>query len=402
LSGTPIDYLVSRFPITSETFIVRELDALASAGGRDIGLRSLFPSPDPQVHDIARPWVGRLVRHGAGAGLAGLWWAITRHPLTTLSIIGAVIRGYAAHPGLLARALVAVPLAAAHARDLQAAGTPRHVHAHYATYPALAAWICARLTDITYSVTVHAHDLYVDQSMLARKLDDARFIVTVSEFNRALLKRYTSTPVHIIHCGINTAAYPFRPRQIPDSGAIRALCVASLQEYKGHRVLLQALALGGPGVDRIELDLIGKGVLADELQALATELGLAERVRFLGGQSETAVKQALADADLFVLPSIVAADGQMEGLPVALMEALASGIPTVSTDLSGIPELVIPNRTGVLATPADPAGLRDALEHTITAGSVLGEYAYRGRELVEQQFDITATTTALRELFATL
>ncbi|OLO99702.1 colanic acid biosynthesis glycosyltransferase WcaL [Mycolicibacterium porcinum] len=401
MTGKQIDYLVSRFPITSETFIVRELDALSPINGREIGLRSLFPSPDPQVHDIARPWVDKLVRPGVGATAVGFLWALLRHPLITLSILTDVVCGYAARPSLLLRALVTVPIATAHARDLRWTGGTQHIHAHYATYPALAAWVCSRLTGVSYSVTIHAHDLYVDQSMLGRKLDGAEFIVTVSEYNRRLLARYTSTQVHVIHAGINTAAYPFRPRKIPDHGPIRALCVASLQEYKGHEVLLRALALGGPGVDRMELDLIGSGPLKDELQDMAADLRLTSRVRFHGGQSETAVKQALSEADLFVLPSIVAADGQMEGLPVALMEALASGIPTVSTELSGIPELVIPGRTGLLATPADAQSLRDTLEQLIASGPVLDDYARAGRDLVEQEFDNTATTAALRALFAT-
>ncbi|UHJ57613.1 hypothetical protein LT337_13025 [Mycolicibacterium fortuitum] len=193
MSGKQIDYLVSRFPVTSETFIVRELDAL-SADGRQLGLRSLFPSPDPQVHDIARPWVDKLVRPGVGASIAGLLWALIRHPVITSSIFFDVTRGYAARPNLLIRALATIPIATAHARDLLSAGISRHVHAHYATYPALAAWICSRLVGVTYSITIHAHDLYVDQSMLGRKLDGAEFIVTVSDYNRRLLERYTETP----------------------------------------------------------------------------------------------------------------------------------------------------------------------------------------------------------------
>lgn len=402
MTAKAIDYLVSRFPIISETFIVRELDALAAGDERDVGLRSLFPSPDPQVHDIARPWVDKLAQPSPGRSIAGLLWALLRHPLITMSILVDIVRGYARRPALLVRALATVPIASAHAREVDASGVARHIHAHYATYPALAAWICSRLAGVSYSITVHAHDLYVDQSMLSRKLDGADFIVTVSEYNRRQLSEYTSTPVHVIHCGINTAAYQYRPRRIPEHGAIRALCVASLQEYKGHEVLLRALALGGSGVDRIELDLIGNGPLNAELQGLAAQLGLSARVRFHGGQSETAVKQALADADVFVLPSIVAANGQMEGLPVALMEALASGIPTVSTRLSGIPELVVPGKTGLLATPADAQSLRDTLEQVIASGPALDQYAHAGRSLVEEEFDIASTTAALRALFATI
>jgi len=398
LTGKPIDYLVSRFPVTSETFIVRELDALARAAEYEVGLRSLFPSPDSPVHEIARPWMARLIRPNARAGLRGLWWALRTQPLTTLSVLRAVTLGYAASPSLLVRALATVPLAASHARDLSAAGGPRHIHAHFATYPALAAWICSRLADVTYSVSVHAHDLYVDQSMLATKMDGARFIVAISDYNRKLLGRFTNTPTKVIHCGIDTKAYSFRPRRIPADGPIRALCVASLQEYKGHDVLLRALALGGPGVDRIELDLIGGGPLAEQLARTASELGLSERISFLGGQPETAVKRALDQTDLFVLPSVVAADGQMEGLPVALMEALAAGAPTVSTRLSGIPELVIPHRTGLLATPSDAEDLRNTLESLIASGPALDEFARAGRELVERDFDINSTISALKEL----
>lgn len=398
MSRTHVDYLVSRFPVTSETFIVRELDALARTAGCEIGLRSLFPSQDPPVHEITRPWMARLIRPNALAGLRGLWWALTTQPLTTLSILRTVTLGYAANPSLLVRALATVPLAASHARDLSAAGGSRHIHAHFATYPALAAWMCSRLADVTYSVTVHAHDLYVDQSMLSTKMDDARFIVAISEYNRKLLGRFTETPTKVIHCGIDMQAYTFRPRRIPADGPIRALCVASLQEYKGHDVLLRALALGGPGVDRIELDLIGGGPLANQLARTARELGLHDRVTFLGGQPETAVRQALDQTDLFVLPSIVAADGQMEGLPVALVEALATGAPTVSTRLSGIPEVVIHQQTGLLATPSDAEDLRDVLESLIAAGPDVDDFTRAGRELVEREFDINTTTQALKEL----
>jgi glycosyltransferase involved in cell wall biosynthesis len=398
-----IDYLVSRFPVISETFIVRELDTLAQDGGYDgdIGLRSLFASPDPEVHDIARRWTSRLARPNLRAAALGLGWAVLRHPLITLAVVGAVVRGYAAKPTLLVRALVTIPLAAAHARDLSRSDRPRHVHAHYATYPALAAWICARLIGVTYSITVHAHDLYVDQSMLATKIEGARFVATVSEYNRAILNRIneSDTPIEVVHCGIRSGGYTYRPREIPRDGRISALCVASLQEYKGHAVLLRALALGGDDVDRIDLDLIGNGPLEHSLRDLAATLGLADRVRFHGGQSETFVKAALDRADLFVLPSVVAADGQMEGLPVALMEALACGVPTVATNLSGIPEIVVPGVTGLLATPGDATSLRDAIAEMVALGSAVDKFVRAGRELVEREFDDADATRALVRLF---
>ena len=306
---------------------------------------------------------------------------------------------------MLARALVTTALATALARELAAGSRPTgrgratRVHAHYATYPALAAWVCHRFTGVPYSFTAHAHDLYVDSSMLVRKVADATEVVTISEFNRNLLEGLgTGTPITIVPCGIDVASYPFRTLPRPGSGAVRALCVASLQEYKGHRVLLDALASGRPELADLELDLIGDGVLRDALQARARELGIADRVHFLGPRTESEVRDALAGADVFVLPSIVAADGQMEGLPVALMEALACGVPTVSTSLSGIPEIIRPEVTGLLAAPGDASALADALVRTIADPDGAAARARAGRTLVEREFDANSTVTSLADL----
>lgn len=401
MSRAVVVYLVSRFPVTSETFIVREIEALDQLGRFDLELGSLFPSPDKPVHDVARRWNARLLRPAAGAVLAGFAWATLTRPLILSSVLATVFAGYRRSP-LLVRALLTVLVACAHARNLAGRPRPPHVHAHYATYPALAAWVCRRLVGSSYSFTAHAHDLFVDTSMLDRKIADARFVVTISDFNRTLLERCNpgNTPIRVVHAGIDTASYRFRPRAIPADGPVRALTVASLQSYKGHAVLLEALALGGPAVDRITLDLIGDGVLRDDLEDLVDRLGLAARVRFLGSRSEDEVRSALDTADLFVLPSIVAADGQMEGLPVALMESLACGVPTVSTELSGIPEIVIEGVTGLLATPGDATDLNRALAAMVDRGSSARSFAEAGRALVAGQFDLGQSAEALAELLA--
>ena len=388
MSRPRIVYMVSRFPRTSETFIVRELDALVRRGDFEVELRSLFRSPDTTVHDIASKWMDRVRRPGTAAVVNGIFWALRRRPCAFSSAAATVLLEHARRPRTLARALVTFGLACAHARALEETGSNTHVHAHYATYPALTAWVCHRLTGIGYSFTVHAHDLYVDQSMLRRKIADARFVITISKFNRVLMDELNDrgTPIAVIHCGIDIARYIYRAREIPTEGPVRALCVASLQEYKGHRFLLEALAVGGRNVDRIRLDLIGEGPLEDELRQTASSLGIADRVRFLGGRDETYVLRALSEADLFVLPSVVARNGQMEGLPVALMEALACGLPTVSTAISAIPEIVIDGVTGYLTEPGDVSGLHDALDEIIANGAAAAKRAAAGRELVEREF----------------
>lgn len=402
MSRPEIVYLVSRFPVISETFIVREIEALDQLGRFDLGLRSLFPEPRQPVHDIAKRWTERRIRPSAGEVLVGLGWAALTRPATLASVLRGVVGGYRRRPALMARALVTVSIACAHAKDLASRDHPVHVHAHFATYPALAAWVCKRLIGSTYSFTVHAHDLYVDTSMLERKIADSQFVVTISDYNRTLLEQNNlqHKPIHLLRAGIDTSAYRFRPRGVPVEGQVRALTVASLQGYKGHAVLLHALAMGGPSVDRITVDLIGDGPLREELEQLVAQLGLSRRVRFLGGRSEAEVRAALDDADLFVLPSVIADDGQMEGLPVVLMESLACGVPTISTALSGIPEIVVDGITGLLATPGDPEDLNRTMAAMVDLGAEATRFAQAGRDLVISQFDLHHTVVALSELFA--
>lgn len=396
-----IAYLTSRFPRTSETFIARELDALARKGTFDLELYSLFASPDTVQHDVARQWTAKLQRPSLGAGIVGLGWAVRRRPRALRDAVVTVVREHCRRPGILARAAVTLVLACAHARHITEKSAVRHIHAHYASYPALAAWVCHRLTGVGYSFTVHAHDLYVDSSMLPTKVADARFVVTISRFNEAILRTIggPEAAIEVVRCGIDLSRYRFHERTIPEHGPVTALCVASLQEYKGHRFLLEALAAGGPQLSRLHLDLIGAGHLETELRGLATRLGVSDRVRFLGARDESYVAQALADADLFVLPSVVAQNGQMEGLPVALMESLASGVPTVASDLSGIPEIILDGVTGLLAPPGDSASLATALESMMTNPDLVRRCIHNGRALVEREFELNRNVDTLAGLF---
>lgn len=396
-----VAYVVSRFPDPSETFVLRELNGVDAREDLDVALFSLFPPKHAFVHPDAARWVDRLHRVSAAQGaLAMLGWLVER-PATLVAALASVVRGYGRVPRRLARALATCVIAAGQARRMRDLGT-EHVHAHFATYPALAAWLCARLLGVSYSFTAHAHDIYIDQLHLGTLIREADAVAVISRFNERLLAPYgagTRTPAHLVRCGVDPAAYAFRPRTPPSAGPIRALCVATLNELKGHAVLLDALAVEDPTMRRVQLDLVGSGPLEQDLAAQVRRLGLDGRVRMLGTRSEREVAELLAAADIFVLASVITPIGWMDGIPVALMEALASGVPVIASRLSGIPELVRDGETGVLAEPGEPTDLVTAFRRTIEDPAATLERCRAGRALIEREFAIDGSVAKMAALF---
>jgi colanic acid/amylovoran biosynthesis glycosyltransferase len=398
--GHRIAYFASRFPTTTETFVVRELNAVAGRPGIEADLYALFPTPPGVVQQSARTWIDRVHRvPPAGAVMRFARWAC-RRPLRVASTLAIVVREHHRRPRVLLRSLVAFMAAVWFADTLRALETD-HIHAHFASYPAFAAWVCHRLTGIPYSFTAHAHDLYVHDLAIRRKARDASFVVAISEFNRRLLGELApdGAPVHVVHCGVDVNAYPFVSHAPPSSGPVHALIVGSLREKKGHRVLFDALAHGGPGLDRIELDLVGDGPLRAELEEHASRLGLSHRVRFHGDLTENAVVSMLARADLFVLPSVIERSGDTEGIPVALMEAMAAGVPVIGSRVAGVPELVVDGQTGLLVEPGDARDLADRLSQMLQDPAAAQARAGAGRKLVEREFSLDSSAARLAALF---
>jgi colanic acid/amylovoran biosynthesis glycosyltransferase len=354
------------------------------------------------VHPSARPWLPRIHRAAPVLGLASLAAWSVRRPIVVGTTLALLVRGFGREPRLLAGAMAAACIGAAHATTMRRLRI-EHVHAHFATNPATAAWVIERLTGIPYSVTVHGYDLFQDQAFLERRLRDARFVVTISDFNARFLSRFAPglpTPVHVVRTGLDPARYRYRRRLVPLRGRVRALSVASLMRHKGHHVLLEALATDDPELGRIDLDLVGDGPLRGELEALARRLGLSGRVRFHGDLAEDRVAELLAEADLFVLASRLLETGRGEALPVSVVEALAGGVPAVATRLTGVPELVRDGETGVLAAQGDMASLREAVKRVLADPEAAARRAERGRALVEREYDVERSAARLARLFA--
>jgi glycosyltransferase involved in cell wall biosynthesis len=311
-----------------------------------------------------------------------------------------LVAGNLSSPAFLLRALVVFPKAVLAAESMRREGVG-HVHAHYATHPALAAWVIHRLTGIPYSITVHAHDIFVRQAMLRRKVEDAAFVVAISEFNRSFLMRLLGSGVAdkiaVIHCGVDPAKY--RPRAAAAAGErLELLTIASLQPYKGLAHLVRACAeLHARGV-RYRCRIVGEGGERPRLEKLIRALGLTGQVELLGGLPQEIVQRLLPEADCYVQPSVVTPAGKMEGIPVAIMEALACEVPVVATAISGVPELVEDGVTGRLVPPAQSAALAAALIEVDRDRATCRGRARLGRARVVGEFNLQRNVARLAEL----
>jgi glycosyltransferase involved in cell wall biosynthesis len=394
-----VAYVVSRFPLVTETFLLREFSGVDREPDITVELLSLFPGEPEALHAEAQRWMPRLRHPGPRAAVAGLLhWSVVR-PLALGRLLLAVLRDYGTAPRLLVQALVTLAVASAHARDIRRDPVD-HLHACYASYSMLAAWIIASLCDVPFSFTAHAHDVFLHQRGLARRSRSARFIIAISDFNADFLRRYAGpdVPIEEVRYGLDLERFPFRARTFPAAGPVRGVCIAGLREYKGHRWLLEALA-GDAELGRVHLRLVGDGPLRGELEQRVAALGLGDRVTFAGSLSQEDLAAELERADFLVLPSIVARDGNTEGLPNALIEGMAVGLPVVSTRVTGIPELVVDGATGLLAEPGDAASTADALRRLLADPGAAEQRARAGRAAVERDHDLRQTVARMAALF---
>jgi len=399
-----IAYLMSRFPHLPETFILREMVEMERQGWW-VDLYPLLYQKQELRHREAESWLGRADRGGlfSSPALSESVLRAARQPARTLRLAIKTLVENGSSPATLARTLLLWPRAVYLARRMQADAVS-HIHAHFATYPAFAAWLIHQMTGIPYSVTVHAHDIYVRREMLKTKLRAASFIVAISRFNREYLAKqvgdWAAEKTYVIHCGIEPERYRLHARQTSSpEGRFEILNVGSLQPYKGQIYLIQACALLRDRGLNFRCRIIGGGEEAGRLLSEIRRLDLGGRVELLGPQTQDQVAELLPTADCYVQPSIITPSGKMEGLPVALMEALACGLPVVATGISGVPELVQDGRTGYLVPPADPVGLAERLLAVSANPQEAARLAAAGRELVLQEFDLRKNVSQLGALF---
>jgi glycosyltransferase involved in cell wall biosynthesis len=392
---------MSRFPKLTETFILYEMLAVERCGVA-VEVYPLQRERTSTMHPEAAPFVARA--HFAPF----LSFAILRAQIRTLArdpraYLGALFTWLGATFGSVryfAGALAFFAKAVWFAERMREQGIG-HVHAHFASHPAAAALVIHRLTGIPYSFTAHGSDLHRDRHMLREKVAGAAFVVAISEYNRRVIAEHcgerAAAKVLVLHCGVDTSVFQPSTRGVPGAGLspLRILCTGTLHEVKGQTHLVEACRiLAGRGVD-FTCAFVGDGPDRGRLGDQVARAGLADRVAFLGRRTRAEVVRLLGEADVLVAPSVPSRDGRREGIPVAIMEGSACGIPVVASRLSGIPELVEDGKQGFLVPPGDAGALAAALETLHADPSLRLALGREGRAKVVSEFDQGSNAAAL-------
>jgi len=389
-------YVLKMYPRFSETFIVAEILAREAAGDR-IEIFSLLPTNDARFHpELARvqapvTYIDRPIKTVA------LWEALQLAGEAGLT--AAIGRNFAELAAVTAdEAVQAINLATA----LQGRNI-RHMHVHFASGATTVARLASFITGIPFSFTAHAVDIFhesVRDDDLRLKLEQAHHAVTISQYNmRYLRRRFPSSTarLHLVRNGLELERFPYRePR--PLEATLRIAAVGRLVEKKGFQYLLPAAAeLLDQGV-KLDLRIAGTGLMAEELEAGIGQHRLGAHVRLLGPQTQDQVHELLHSSDVFVAPCVVGADGNADGMPTVLLEAMATGVPCVSTSVTGIPEVVRNGSTGVLVRPGNPHALARGI---CTLGSPATDrlaMSRNARALIEEDYDVHRQAELLRSL----
>ena len=396
-----VGYVLKRYPRFSETFVVNEILA-HEAAGLTIDIFALRPNTDTHfqhaIADVRAPITH--LRHG-GIKAETLWSELDSYSRDFPNLWN-VLKKAANYTA------VEVYQALLLAREVRRRGID-HLHAHFATTAASVARLASLLAGVPYTFTAHAKDIfheYVDETMLGRKIADASAVITVSQFNvDDLTHRFphrskmnpSAEKFRRIYNGLPLDGYPYlapanRPAQI--------VAVGRLVEKKGFSDLIDACALMVASKIEFQCTIIGGGDLEDLLRSQIQRQNLGDHVSLTGPQSQKLVHQAIRQAAICVAPCITASTGDRDGLPTVLLEAMAMGTPCVSTEVTGIPEAIRHEATGLLVPEREPIQIAQSIQRLLDDEPLQVQLSLAARELVEEQFSIDVNTIELRKVFA--
>lgn len=399
-----IGYLLSRYPAISHTFFLKEVLGLRQRG-LQIQVASINP-PDRARADLpaieaAESDATFYVKSGGMASVPLRVLAIAvLHPVVTLRGLRSALRlgGF----DLLARAYALFYLAEALlVGQWMRRNALTHLHVHFGGPVATVGMLTAQAWQLPWSVTLHGPDEFFDQDAfyLRQKIESARFVICISDFCRSQVLRIApgldAARLEVVRLGVDCSAL----QPVPEAGAppakpVHLVCTGRMVAAKAHRILLESLApLAAAGVD-FSCTFIGDGPERPSLEALCRQLGIADRVRFLGAMAHQATLAEVAKADVFVLASFA------EGLPVALMEAMALGVPCISTTIAAIPELIRDRVNGLLVPPANPEALSAAIAELAQNRSSRRALGAEARRTAETHYNLDRNLDRLAETWS--
>ncbi len=395
-----IGYVLKKFPRNSETFILNEILELERQGV-EVTVFSLNRPDDGVFHralsELRRPVV-YLPTRKTDATLANLR---SQLPMLRSSVQGL----WREFEDLIASGRPDVWQVLGWGIDVAAMARERGIerlHAHFATVAAHVARVAHNLTGMPFSVTCHAKDIYRDGVTAARftaLLGRSDFVVTVCEANkRYILERLggDALDVRVLYNGVDTHA--FHPRNRAPERTAHVLGVGRLVEKKGFHLLLEALGRMAAQGTRPRCSIVGDGEERSRLEKQAHQLGL-DHVTFLGMRTQDEVRALMQQASLMVLPCIIGTDGNRDALPTVLLEAMAAGLPVMSSPVGGVEEIVDHGRAGVLVAPGDVEALARAMTALLADPAKLDSLAAVGRDRAASHFDLATNVSTLRSWF---
>lgn len=421
-----VAYVLMGYPRMSELFIASEIARVEQQGIR-LRLLVLKPQDEDRHHpvvdrivakpvhlpgftDLADRSFVRWLRDNLAAYVPSIRRAATRHPLRLARVTGwALAQAWRERRGLRPRAVYAKEwMRAAFVTDhLSSGDAVTHLHAHFAHGTTTVTWWAAHLLGLPFSFTGHAKDIYQDdqnpKGLLARKMTAAAFVVTCTGANRQHLETVgTDTPVHVMYHGLNAdfAGLLDTAAPAPPPDRLRIISVGRLVEKKGFDVLVDAVArLAERGVD-VTAAIAGEdGDHAATVRERISTAALDDRIEFLGTMSQAELFDEYRRSSLFALACRITVDGDRDGIPNVLMEAMAAGLAVVSTAVSGIPELIEDDVNGLLVPSEDAEALADAIWRLAKDPALSRRLADAGAATIAERFDGEALAEQMAGLF---
>lgn len=400
MSPKKIAYILSQFPETHETFILREIVELKK-NNIELRIFSLKKCNDKVIHPLAQEFLNQT-HYSSLISLPvikALFFFIWRKPITCFKLIAYLIKNNISSLEFLIKSLGIFPISLYYAK-LIASMNITHIHAHWATIPTTSAIIISRVLDIPFSFTAHAWDIFLPNPMLKEKVRRAEFVATCTGYNKryldSLLEQRENDKIFLNYHGIDFDTLPECKKEIDDT---MIFSIGRLCEQKGFPSLLKACAILRNRGYTFKCVIVGEGPDRNALTRQIEHLQLAEHVILSGMQPQSYIFDMFNKARMFVLPCVISKNGDRDGIPNVMIEALAMRTPVISTTVSGVPEIIIDHVTGLTVEPRNSVQLADAMIEMLNDPEEAQTFTENGRKLVEEKFDIKKNIRELVSIF---